>query len=793
MSRNYRDLSPFDFECLVRDLFQSKWSDQTVEVFPPGPDGGIDVRVLRSAVRPVYIQCKHYEVSGFSKLQSAIKKEAASISEAVSKGEYWLVTSCYLTLHNKDELSGCFEAGFLPIERIVSGLDVDNLLNQYPQVEINNYKLYMTSASVMQRLLYAETLFRQRGLFVDSRERVRTFVPTPALSKAKEILKSRRSCIITGEPGTGKSTLAEVLILELAEKGYECIPVSKDIEEAERAFNPGGKQVFYYDDFLGQTSADGDKLAKNEDSRLVSFMARLQREEDHYLILTTREYLYRQAVHVHEKIDSPLVRDKKFVLNLSSYNELHRAHILYNHLYYSNLPAYLVGTMLQDGRYRQVVRHKNYNPRLIELAIQLAGLELSQLKGSLAEFFVKVLDNPVELWKHAFSRHISAVAQDCLLVLASLPRDCGIEDFKAALASFQADYRRAASEPHVVRRAIADLDGVFLTLYTGIFLFQEESAISIYNPSFRDYLHLFIDENPEIGHSLLRSAVRFEQAVAVSRWIYDGRFRSWPRNGKVVMPDLRAILVRERYLLTSTMLRLLPVPDCAVSGSGMVHSPWPVDQGERVEEVVRAGLDIGLSAEEMDPIVIELALFLDAGASNAHLRRLDKASALDAVRLIQPSSGPPLCGSFAFDTLADAVEGWFQASLDTPSDHVFLVNLAIELHGYSTEWYLDEFRNFVDEYWRSFYENEPSELPTAYEEIQEAANELGYTVDGSLDDIFEEIQEVLDSEYELESEVDDRVSREIKSGQLTFDIVSYPERRGDAISDLFGTLGGEGK
>ena len=71
-------------------------------------------------------------------------------------------------------------------------------------------------------------------------------------------------------PGIGKTTLAEILVINYLDMGYDLINISEDISEAYESYNPQVKQIFYYDDFLGQTSLE-DKLGKNEDQRLIFF------------------------------------------------------------------------------------------------------------------------------------------------------------------------------------------------------------------------------------------------------------------------------------------------------------------------------------------------------------------------------------------------------------------------------------------------------------------------------------------------------------------------------------------
>jgi len=786
--RNYADLSHFDFECLVRDLLQSEWNDQFLEVFPPGPDGGVDIRVLRSKSKNIYVQCKHYLNSRFPDLRKAIIKEASSISSEILAGEYWLVTSQSLTAHNKKSISDLFQPGFLSENRILGKLDLDNLLNRNPQVELANYKLYMTSAPVMQRLLHAETAFRRQGFFMDVRNRVRTYVETPAFSRAKEILEKRKTCIITGEPGVGKTALAEMLILDLVEKGFECIPVSRDIEEAERAFNPEIHQVFYYDDFLGQTSLGASKLHKNEDSRLISFMERLQRGSNHFFILTTREYILRQVVGHFEKMDSPILASKKMLLELSDYSRTHRYRILYNHLFYSNLDPSLIATMSRNGGYGAVVSHKNYNPRLIGLAIQLVELEdRLDFHDDLKEFFIRVFNSPIALWKHAFNDHLSSAAQDCLIVLCSIPRDCGMRDLMEAMCAFQNNYRGKVDPPHVLRRAISEIDGVFLNSYFGPFVFQEEAVISIANPSFRDYLHIFISENPEIVLAVIESAVRFEQCLTVLDWIrLDNQVHtSLPDGSTPVMIEARALMLTKGRILVESMLRLLTAESCGVVGFGMLLSHAPVDQGERVRSVVLAGLDLNLSADEMDPIILMLAMFIASGRGTRSSGIPDKENAISALKLLH-ANGFKRCSDFSFEALGDSVENWFKNSLDSPEDFTYMIDAAVLLHGVDTEVFESQYGVFVEKYWDNIKDRDSYSLKDALESIADVADSYYLSSFVDYDEMESEIEEA--ERREEEEFIDEEEDIFVRDETSKEGSVSLRKVEPEVVDDLFGTL-----
>ena len=83
-------------------------------------------------------------------------------------------------------------------------------------------------------------------------------------------------------------------------------------------------------------------------------------------ILTTREYILNMATQHYEAFAHPPVDFQMCVISLGDYTRPARAKILYNHIYFSDLPREYKLALLEDRGYEKVLRHQNYNPRVIE-------------------------------------------------------------------------------------------------------------------------------------------------------------------------------------------------------------------------------------------------------------------------------------------------------------------------------------------------------------------------------------------------------------------------------------------
>lgn len=221
--------------------------------------------------------------------------------------------------------------------------------------------------------------------------------------------------VLSGGPGVGKTTLADMLYLEYSAQGYEFIEISDDINEGEQLYNPEMKQVFYYDDFLGRNFLN-DKLSKNEDRRIINFITKIMKSKDKIFIMTTREYILNQARINYEVLDDQKIDINKFILNVENYTINVRAKILYNHLYFSNLPEEFIEIIVKERTYKKIIEHSNYSPRLISRMTSELNYNDIVIKDY-PEMFIREMDYPYHTWGHIFENQINNYSRWILKLL----------------------------------------------------------------------------------------------------------------------------------------------------------------------------------------------------------------------------------------------------------------------------------------------------------------------------------------------------------------------------------------
>lgn len=505
MPYDFLTLSPDDFQLLVRDLLQAELGVR-LETFTQGADQGIDLRNVDKLQGTLIVQCKRYK--DFRSLIRNLREHELAKVQRLKPARYILATSVPMNPGRKARLLALLRPFCTSEEDILGAGDLNNRIEHHPDVERRNFKLWLSSALVLDRILHDGIFGEDEAALARARERLRRYVRNPSLDRAMALLESEHYCIIAGQPGMGKSMLADVIVLDHVERqGFEAVQISSSLDEIRTRRNPGRRLIYYFDDFLGKNAVE--QLTRNEDRRLVDFIEDVRRTSNWRLVIATREYVYNQAIIKFEALAHAAEHLKKCIISLDDYTPLICAKILYNHLYYSDLPQSYISALVGERRYMEVVRHRNYNPRIV----QYMTMDLFFKDVASADYpneFIKNLDNPQRIWHHAFHRHISREAQDLLVVLASFPAEGLLSDVGSVFSNFYS--RRSARllsamSPRAFEDALRELDGDFIETA----LVAGEWLIEFSNPSIRDFLNATLSSSPAIVEDLIATATYFEQ------------------------------------------------------------------------------------------------------------------------------------------------------------------------------------------------------------------------------------------------------------------------------------------
>ena len=513
---NFSEISDFEFEALCRDLLQEELGI-SLELFAPGPDGGIDIRYVRPKENGEQIivgQCKRWAENSFPGLLRHLSREELPKIRKLAPERYIVMTSVPLTPSRKEKIVRALEPWIQTPVDVMGKHDISGLLAKHSEVERRHIKLWLTSTEVLDALLNSDIFNRSEDALVQARNQLRLWVPNPSFARAREILDTDGVCVISGAPGIGKTMLANVLAAGYASRGYQLVAISEDIDEGERSWRSNVRQVFLYDDFLGHVTYGELRLRKNEQSRLAQFMERVRSSENKKFILTTREYILSEALYHYERLSDMELGLSKNIISLEDYTHLIRGWILYNHLFFSALPSDLKAALLPNELYWDVIRHRNYNPRVIKHAVSLPRVASLSPDEFVSSIFA-TLDDPTKVWEVIFE-NLPDMARRILLAVASLPTEVFLEDVQRVVENLSPSDLDAGR----FRNAIRMIEGTFIELREakpGIN--SRQRLVVIRDPSVRDYLWARLEAIDGEADALLRHAVFFEQCVI----LYEGQ------------------------------------------------------------------------------------------------------------------------------------------------------------------------------------------------------------------------------------------------------------------------------
>ncbi|MFP3595757.1 restriction endonuclease [Chryseobacterium sp. SIMBA_029] len=508
MNYNFSTLNDRDLEELTRDLLSKKLSID-FQSFKPGPDQGIDLRYSTfNDENEIVVQVKHYRNSGIGKLKQDLKKIELPKIISLAPKRYIFCTSLPLSPSDKDKIKEICYPYILSTSDVIGNEDLNKWLQDYPEIQERHFKLWLSSIDIIKKIL--RNGIKGRSEFYEEKilKEITLYVPNKTHNDAVNVLNVNHFLLITGSPGIGKSTLANMLTYQLLAEGFELIYV-REITEAEEAFTSNKKQVFYFDDFLGAITLDLYS-SKNADSAIVNFIDRVRNDKHKRLILTCRTTILNQAKNISDKIENSDIDISNYEVKVENYTDWNKARILYNHLYLSDLSNEQQLVFFQNDFHWKVIKHRYYNPRLIQGITKKNNIIDS---GFSEKYVLDILNTPQKIWEKPFNVQISKISRLLLLTMYSLGG--GIyyitderlrESFNARIANeiISNNFQRNGNE---YNSALKELVGGFIIRTVD----KNQVRYNFFNPSIEDFLFDYFENSIEEYFQVLESAVYFEQ------------------------------------------------------------------------------------------------------------------------------------------------------------------------------------------------------------------------------------------------------------------------------------------
>lgn len=484
MNYNFQNLSPADFEDLVRDLL-GKELKMRFEAFGAGPDGGIDGRHSSNG-KSTILQAKHYVGSTLAHLKAVMKKEKKAIAKLKAR-RYLLATSRPVTAKAKGDLKRIIGRALRRTDDIFGPVDLNALLRKFPEVEKATIKLWLSSTAVLERVVRSAAYEFTAMSRADIEAKVKVYAQNPSFDGARKKLESEHVLIIMGPPGVGKTTLAEMLAYAYIGDEWEFIAI-RSLDDGFSRVVDTKKQIFFFDDFLGRAALDANALA-TKDTDLARFIRRVRMSPNARFILTTRAPIFEEARKISEHLADDRLDITRYLIDVGIYTRRIRARILYNHLVVAKTSDAYIADLMKPGILAKIIDHKNYNPRIIEAMTD--QLRLRDIKpDEYGAAIIAALNDPRQVWDLAFRKHITPPCRHLLYALFFASEyGVALDDLKKAYNALHpvlCNRFGHAHDPKDFEDSVKILEGGFISIYG--------TRVSFINPSLRDYLMWHLDE-----------------------------------------------------------------------------------------------------------------------------------------------------------------------------------------------------------------------------------------------------------------------------------------------------------
>ncbi|MFT7099430.1 MAG: hypothetical protein ACJAS6_001312 [Rickettsiales bacterium] len=480
---DFSRLNDKEFEALSIDLL-SKVEGLRIERFKAGKDKGVDGRFFSPNNGEVIIQCKHWLKSGVKKLIYELKENELKKIKSLSPKRYILTTSLNLSRVNKQAISKIVTP-YLSEQDIFGKEDLEDLISQNSDIEQKHYKLWLASSSVLISLLNNAVVGRSSDKLDEIKQLSSKYVATSNYSKAIEKLENTRCLIITGDPGIGKTTLAYQACLHYFRNKYEIYFLSKSVSEAESLYKKGVEQLFYFDDFLGRNYLEA--LDRHEDSEIVNFIKRITSDNSKRFILTSRTIILNRGKSLSELLRTNNINRNEYEIELNSLTAIDKAQILYNHIWFSDLSETHIEKIYEERRYKKIINHRNYNPRLISFITDSYKMScIDPIKYW--DHVHSILENPREVWSHLFDNQIDDAVKRLVYLTVLNGKEISEGELKESFISITTQENTSSSSNIEKDFRISIEIAVKALLRRKLNNITQKITYDLFNPSIADFV-----------------------------------------------------------------------------------------------------------------------------------------------------------------------------------------------------------------------------------------------------------------------------------------------------------------
>jgi hypothetical protein len=402
--------------------------------------------------------------------------------------------------------------------------DLNRYLNRFEDIRKRHTKIIYSDAAVFKDITNYDIIARSNEFKENEIKRtIQLFAETPDFQKCRETLEKNNYVIVTGVPGSGKTTIAQMLCYEYISEKYELVYIYDNIKDLERLYKDDNKkQVFYFDDFLGHNSFEIANARLGENI-FIRYLTKIKNNPHKRLVFTTRTFILKDAFQSSEKFQRLNLQEGESTILLESYSSPIKRKILQNHLLLAHIPEEKKSLFLTSDLSDFIVDHIHYSPRSIEYITDPSTLHEISLE-ELPLFVKKNFGRPDKIWQHAFDNQINRFDRILLLTFMSLGYSVNTKELELAYnyrIQHEQEYfeSKAPLSPFVA--SFRKLEESFLKIEK----VDHNSVFTLRNHSLKDFLTDYLKHNPLEVKKLAEYSIFVEQLKNIYPLFEDFTFK----------------------------------------------------------------------------------------------------------------------------------------------------------------------------------------------------------------------------------------------------------------------------
>lgn len=491
MEYDFSKINDEEYEELFKDILKST-TGENFRTFAKGRDGGIDV-ISTNAKNRIIGQAKHYVKTPMTQLLKDLQNKEKPKVTRLNPDRYIVAFSQEITSQAYEKILEIFSPflkdgnDIYDLKRMKEILDNDEkLINKW-------YKLWLPSKEIIDKILKnsenAITSFYKEKIDKE----VQLFIETKYYKEAIKTLEKENVIIIHGNPGTGKTTLANILVYQFLARDYKLKYImNSELSNINNLINIDEKEIILIDDFLGSNILE---LEAGKETALATLINLCRFKKNKKLILVTRTVLYNRAKNTYEKFNEVDNKICNLMIDTSRINILERAKILYNHLsFYGINSTEKYEAFIKNKLYLKIIRSHNFNPRIVAEIVENAALRLDN-NDEIVQMIDDSLSNPNSIWEYYY-KNLNTEEKIILKLIAIFNREINMDILKDV---FDGIYHKIAKKYNLSIKENCFLESIRTLSGSLVRIVNREDSkmINLANPSIRDYIIDIFSKNED--------------------------------------------------------------------------------------------------------------------------------------------------------------------------------------------------------------------------------------------------------------------------------------------------------